>query len=90
MIVLIQRFIRYPDGHGYIGQWRDGWRHGTGVLYFGDDEHDRVGGRKGCRWEGNFEQDKAHGIGTMYNTTSAASPTAVGVVAEYIEGKLIE
>ena len=79
------RYLRYPDGRGYIGQWRDGWRHGMGVLYFGDDVGARTSGR---RWEGNFEQDKAHGIGTMYNTASATLSKEAGVAAEYIGGKL--
>ena len=48
------------------------------------------------RWEGSFEQDKAHGVGTMYNIVSAKQSTgdsdcaAAGVSVEYIHGKPIE
>ena len=66
------------------------------MLYFGSDAPD-TSSEGGCtsrrRWEGNFEQDKAHGMGTMYNGMRANLSTDcsdVGVAAEYTHGKLME
>lgn len=87
---------RYPDGKGYIGQWCDGWRHGQGVLYFGVGEQIVGKGRHGRRWEGSFEQDKAHGIGTMYiastapTSTDSSDSTELTVPAEFKHGELME
>ena len=88
--------FRYPSGEGYSGQWRDGWRHGKGVQYFANGEEDDSERRTQRRWEGSFEQDKAHGVGTMYNIVSAKQSTgdsdcaAAKVSVEYIHGKPIE
>ena len=49
----------YSRGGGYAGQWKAGARHGWGTsLYDGKWGYER--------WVGPFENDEAHGVGTMY------------------------
>lgn len=59
----------YSKGGGYAGFWKDGQRHGHGTSYYG--------GKWGYeRWEGPFEDDKAHGTGTMYLDGGGEKPFA--------------
>lgn len=45
----------YADGMKHVGYFKDGNRHGKGTTYF-----------DGGRFEGNFSDEKAEGIGTFY------------------------
>ena len=48
----------YSRGGGYVGQWREGARQGWGLsLYDGKWGYEA--------WEGPFESDAPHGVGTM-------------------------
>lgn len=46
----------YPDGSKYIGQWRNGKRHGCGTFVYAN----------GGRFEGQWRDDKREGSGTLY------------------------
>jgi hypothetical protein len=49
----------YSKGGGYEGDWVHGKRHGQGVTFYS--------GKWGYdRWEGPFEEDVPHGMGTMH------------------------
>ena len=49
----------YSKGGGYLGQWKENKREGTGVSVYG--------GKWGYdRWEGGFTDDKPEGTGTMF------------------------
>ena len=48
--------LNYGDGSHYVGEHRDGLRHGKGTYTWAD----------GNRYEGEWHEDKMHGQGTMY------------------------
>ncbi len=45
----------YADGCKHVGYYKDGNRHGAGITYF-----------EGGRFEGNFREEKAEGMGVFY------------------------
>lgn len=53
----------YSRGGGYEGAWVHGRREGWGINFFGDDF---LGKHGVLRWEGPFENDRAHGSGQAY------------------------
>jgi len=60
----------YSRGGGYEGLWEHGKRSGTGISFFDDGREDNSSRNfpfNGLlRWEGPFENDKAHGVGQSY------------------------
>ncbi|RYY84830.1 hypothetical protein EON63_08540 [archaeon] len=48
--------IHLANGDKYVGDWKDGRRHGLGVYYYND----------GDRYEGEWRNDERHGRGTMF------------------------
>ncbi|PRP89700.1 hypothetical protein PROFUN_00042 [Planoprotostelium fungivorum] len=66
-----------PDGHKYIGDWKDSLRHGYGVFFWSDgrkyegewrEDKRNIYGRytysDGTSYEGQWKDDKRNGIGT--------------------------
>ena len=46
----------YEAGEKYVGQWKDGMKHGQGIFYW----------RNGARYEGSWKRDEHHGEGTYH------------------------
>ncbi len=61
----------YPDGTQYIGEWKDGKRHGQGIWTRPD----------GTKYAGDWENDKPNGHGTLNK------PDGTMFVGEWREGK---
>lgn len=70
-----------PPGTKFIGEWRDGKRHGEGILMYADgsryegswvDDKEEGFGRyylaDGTRYEGQWKAGDMHGEGTLYGT----------------------
>ena len=68
----------FPDGERYVGEWKDGVRHGQGTMtwpdgdkYSGEYKNDEKDGRGAYEWAdgkkyiGEWEDDVRHGQGTM-------------------------
>ena len=51
-------FLRWEDGSGYDGEWKDGLKHGKGVYHYPTTSHI-------LSYEGYFEDDKKQGKGKM-------------------------
>ena len=73
----------YSKGGGYSGMWREGKRHGFGTsLYDGKWGY--------ARWVGPFEDDKPHGVGTMYLHDGAAGGEGGSKPFEFVNGEPVE
>jgi hypothetical protein len=61
--------ITYVNGDHYVGEWRDGKRHGQGTLYLADpklissNQANPISGEK--MYKGGFKNDNRHGIGVV-------------------------
>ena len=84
----------YSRGGGYEGPWHRGRRQGRGINFFGDDF---LGKHGILRWEGEFVDDRAHGVGQTYVAAEMdgderwAGDTAVrGAELEFAEGRPID
>ena len=53
-ILLTMFLLGYADKGVYVGEKKDGKRHGQGILTFSD----------GNKYEGEYRDDKKHGQGT--------------------------
>ena len=63
---------QFPDKNHYIGEWRGGRRHGTGVMYYAT----------GAVYSGNWTADKKEGIGIY------TQPNGNRIEGEFREDKL--
>ena len=70
----------FPNGNRYLGEWKDGLRHGYGTYtwpngskYIGEFKDDKRDGQAtytyddGSNYIGEFKDDKRHGQGTIYS-----------------------
>ncbi|HIC77131.1 MAG TPA: hypothetical protein EYO89_04605, partial [Candidatus Dadabacteria bacterium] len=62
------------EGEKYVGEFKDGMRHGKGTFTFPDGE----------KYVGEYKDGKRHGKGTCI------SPDGEKYVDEYKDGKLVE
>eukprot|EP01041_Mallomonas_annulata_P019431 gene19431-38773_t len=47
-----------PTGERYVGQWSSGQKHGAGRFIFNNGDF----------YDGEFQHDKAEGVGVYYHT----------------------
>ena len=59
----------YPTGTIYVGEWVQGIRHGKGTLFYPLDRQimDSRFGRVIAKHQGEFENDKKHGSGKVFD-----------------------
>ena len=52
-----QASITYDDGRKYVGEWKDGKRHGQGTVIWADGEY--------AKYVGEWRNDQPNGQGTL-------------------------
>ena len=63
---------RWPDGHVYMGDWRQDVRCGRGLYRFSHGDRDGSGyieDNECDRYEGEWQADKFHGKGKCFFTS---------------------